>query len=110
MCENKVDKKEIRIPEMYLNKIEQVIGAAVDPNDEGKFASFRAVDEITKSIVRNIFFQIDELRAKAYLNYVLHKNVERGYIFSYLFDVIVDGMSIDDWERGKEKLSSSSRN
>lgn len=109
MGENKVNKKKVRIPEMYLRKIEQVIGAAVDPNDEGKFASFREVDEITKSIVRNICSQIDELRAKAYLNYVLHKSVEREYIFSYLFDVIIDGMSIDDWERDKEKLSSSNR-
>lgn len=109
MGENKNSKKEIRIPEMYLNKIEQVIGSTLDPNDEGKFSSFRDIDEITTSRVRNICSQIDELRAKAYLNYVLHKSVERGYIFSYLFDVIIDGMGIDDWGRDKERLSSSER-
>ena len=109
MGENKVNKKEVRIPEMYLRKIERVIGASVDPNDEGKFASFREVDEITKSRVRDIYSQIDELRAKAYLSYVLHKNLEREHIFSYLFDVIIDGMGIDDWERDKERLSSSNR-
>lgn len=109
MGENKACKKEVRIPEIYLRRIEQVIGAAIDPNDEGKFASFREVDEITKARVRDIYSQVDELRAKAYLTYLLPKGIDRGHVFSFLFDVIIDGMDLDDWERDMERLSSSDR-
>lgn len=100
--------REIRIPEMYLKKIEKVIGV-IDPNEGGKFASYREVDELTKSRIREIYCQLDELRAESYLKFVLSKDVDRSYIFSFLFDVIIDGMNKDDWEREKENLSSSSR-
>jgi len=104
MGEIKSDKKEIKI--MYLKKIEQVIDTLVDPSEEGKFSSFREVDDITKSRVRTIYHQLDELRARSYLKYFLPENIDdEGHLFSFLFDVIIDGMDFDEWE--KAKLDSS---
>ena len=96
--ENKADKKPIKI--LYLKEIEKIIATSVDPNDEGKFASFREVDERTRSQVREIYKQLDELRAKSYLKYFLSKNIDHeDHLFSFLFDVIIDGMGQDEWER-----------
>ncbi len=109
MAANNADKKEVKI--MYLEKIEQVIGEIIDPDDEGKFSSFREVDALTKLRVRKIYNQLDEVRARSYLKFFLPKNIDNeGHLFSFLFDVIIDGMDQDDWERDKEKLSSSDRN
>ena len=100
MGENKAEKKEVRI--MYLEKIERIIGASVDPNEEGKFASFREVDELTRSRVREIYYKLDELRAKSYLKYFLPKNIDdEGHLFSFLFDVVIDGMDQNEWEKEK---------
>lgn len=96
--EHMANKKPIKI--IYLKEIEKIIATAVDPNDEGKFSSFREIDEITKSHVREIYNQLDELRAKSYLSYFLSKNLDKeGHVFSFLFDVIISGMDQDEWER-----------
>ncbi|HTF97299.1 MAG TPA: hypothetical protein VL995_14270 [Cellvibrio sp.] len=99
---------EIRMPEMYLKKIEKVIGA-IDSSDGGKFASYQEVDGLTKFRIKEIYYQLDELKAESYLKFVLSKQVDRSYIFSFLFDVIIDDMDQNEWEREKETLSSSAR-
>lgn len=87
--------KEIRIPDMYLKKIEKVIGT-IDPNDGNKFSSFQEVDALTKARVREICNQLDELKAESYLKFIFSKEVERKHIFSFLVDVIVGGMDQDE--------------
>ncbi|WP_226643251.1 hypothetical protein [Microbulbifer variabilis] len=97
--------KEVRIPPMHLRKIEKVIGVAVSPDEEGKFSSFQEVDELTRSRVREIYYQLDELRAIAYLKYFLPKKLDREHMFSFLSDVIIGGMDQDEWV--KEELGHS---
>ena len=98
MVENNSEKKEVKIPEMYLRKIEQVIGMAVDPSDENKFSSFQEVDDLTRSRAREICNQIDELRAERYLKYLISDNLGR-YVFSFLTDVITGSMEEEEWIR-----------
>ncbi|AZZ92396.1 hypothetical protein EUZ85_17365 [Hahella sp. KA22] len=97
--------KDVRIPEMYLRKIEAAIGATIDPSEESMFSSFQEVDEITKSRARDIYYKLDELRAESYLKYVLSEKLDRSHIFSFLVDVIIGGMDLDEWT--KEELGAS---
>ncbi|WP_041598366.1 hypothetical protein [Hahella chejuensis] len=105
--DKKMASKDVRIPEMYLRKIEAAIGSTIDPSEESMFSSFQEVDEITKSRARDIYYNLDELRAESYLKYVLSEKLDRSHIFSFLIDVIIGGMDLDEWAR--EELSSSSR-
>lgn len=96
MDEIKADKKEVKIPEMYLRKIEQVIGMAVDPNDENKFSNFRDVDDLTRRRAKDIYNQIDELRAERYLKYLISDDLG-SYVFSFLVDVVTGSMDEEEW-------------
>ena len=98
MSDNKVGKKAVRIAEIHLKHIEQIIGVEVDANEKAKFASFSDIDELTKSRVRDIYSQSDELRAQAYLIYLLPKNIDRSKVFSFLFEVIIEGMNQEEWK------------
>ncbi|WP_444896307.1 hypothetical protein [Microbulbifer sp. SSSA005] len=100
----KMNDREVRIPRIYLRKIEKVIGV-VTPDEESKFADFQEVDELTRNRVREIYYQLAELRAEAYLKYLLSRNIDRGHMFSFVLDVIIGGMDQDEWL--KEKLGQS---
>ena len=104
MDENKGNKKEVRIAEIHLRNIERIIGTTVKPSEGAKFASFLDVDELTKSRLRDIYTQSDELRAQAYLAYLLPKHVDRSHVFSFLVNVIIGGMSLEDWEKNNREF------
>ena len=108
MNENKGNKKEVRIAEIHLRNIERIIGTTVESGEAGKFANFLDVDELTQSRLRDIYTQADELRAKAYLTYLLPKHFDRNHIFSFLFNVIIEGMSQEDWEKNNRELNGYS--
>ncbi|WP_444902987.1 hypothetical protein ACJJIU_14315 [Microbulbifer sp. CnH-101-E] len=103
----KITNNEVRIHRMHLKKIEKVIGVAVTPVEEGKFSSYQEIDELTRSRVREICHQEDELRAEAYLKYLLSKDLDRGYVFSFIINVIIGGMDQDEWV--KKNLGCSGR-
>lgn len=83
--------REVRIPDLYIRKIEEAVGAVLDLSEENKFASFDEVDELTKNRAKEIYYKVDEIRAIFYLKYVLKKGVERAHIFYFLFDVVIGG-------------------
>jgi len=93
-----MSKRQVRIAEIHLKHIEQIIGVKVNANEQAKFASFSDIDEVTKSRVRDIYSQSDELRAQAYLIYLLPKNIDRSKVFNFLFSVIIEGMNLEEWE------------
>jgi hypothetical protein len=96
--------KEVRIPETYLRKIEEAIGAKIDAGEQNQFSNYLEVDELTKARAREIYYKVDELRAIFYLKFVLANGVDRSKIFSFLFDVIIGGMDQEVWAR--EELGS----
>lgn len=110
MPESNANKKEVRIYTVYLRNIERIIGAPVDPNEEGKFANYRDVDELTKSRIRDIFDQSNDLTTRAYLTYLLSDDINPRYLSSFIVDVAIDGMDQDEWEKNKDELSSPNRN
>lgn len=93
------ENREIKIPDMYLRKIEEAIGSKIDSGEEHKFPDFSEVDELTKIRVREIYYKVDEIRAIFYLKYVLKSGVDRSHIFSFLFDVILGEMDQKEWVR-----------
>jgi hypothetical protein len=95
------ENKDVRIPEMYLVKIENAIGAAIDPSEENQFSGFEEIDDLTKTRAREIYNKVDEIRAIFYLKYVLKKGIDQSQIFSFLFDVIIGGKDQEAWVREK---------
>ena len=88
--------RDVRIPEMYLRKIEKIIGEEVNVRDENKFLNFREVDELTKSRLREIYMKENELVADRYLKYLTSKELHK-YTFVFLIEVVVDKMNLDEW-------------
>ncbi len=101
MVEN---NKEMRIPEIYLKKIEEAIGAKIVLGEQGQFSSFLEIDDLTKARAKQIYEKVDEIRAVSYLKFVLAKDVDHSKIFSFLFDVIISDMDSKVWAR--EELGS----
>lgn len=98
------NNKEIRIPEVYLKKIEEAIGAKILLEEQGRFSSFLEIDDPTKERAKEIYEKVDEIRAISYLKFVLAKDIDRSKIFSFLFDVVIGGMDPNVW--AKEELGS----